>query len=373
MRGTGFRIRDPILGDIKANSIELSIIETPEMQRLRRISQVGFASMVYPGATHTRFSHSLGTMELTKEIYQNLYGNHDEELYLAAMLHDIGHAPFSHATDLILNKYLHTTHEKVGEQKIRHGRIKDLISANHSFSRFIKYFNGKGLGVVFAGTLGADRIDYLSRDAYYTGVNYGVIDQHRLKYKLRIVDGKLAIYNYDVTVAESMLIARYLMFNVVYLHHACLIADGMYEKALSAAIDSGEIDQKELLEGDDSTLAIKLQHAKASSELSGELFSRKLYKRAVYTENKPDITEKEISDALEKHGEEEFVIKTAKIKESGEDIYVIDKKENIMGRLSEVSPIVESINNVIKSKSILIVACKRGRVEKVKRIVDKLL
>ncbi len=369
----GFRIRDPLLGDIKANGLELSIIETPEVQRLRRISQIGFSSMVYPGATHTRFTHSLGTMGITKEMHRNIYGTDKEELALAALLHDLGHAPFSHASDPLLLKYLHTTHERIGEEKIKSGVIKDLISSEHSFSTFMRYFEGKDKGIIFSGTLGADRIDYLSRDAYYTGVNYGVIDQHRLKYKLRLVKGKLAVNDYDVNVAESMLIARYLMFTVVYMHHTALIADAMYEKAVSYAIESGEIDPRELMESDDGELSLKLQNSKASSPFSKKLFSRHLYKRALYTESKVSATEKEISDALERAGEEEFVVKKAKIKPSGDDMYVIDKSGEILGLLSEFSPIVKSINDVIENKETLIVACERDRVEKVKRIVDKLL
>ncbi|MGC8478435.1 MAG: HD domain-containing protein [Candidatus Micrarchaeia archaeon] len=372
MRVGGFRIRDPLLGDIKANQLELSIIETPEFQRLRRISQIGFSSLVYPGATHARFTHSLGTMGITKEIHRNIYGGDNEELSLAALLHDLGHAPFSHASDSILEKYLHTTHEKIGEKKIREGVIRDKISSGHSFYRFLKYFRGKGKGVIFSGTLGSDRMDYLSRDAYYTGVNYGVIDQHRLKYKLQMEKGKLAVNDYDINIAESMLIARYLMFTAVYMHHTALIADAMYEKALSAAIDSSEIDPKELEESDDGELSLKLQSYKASP-IAKKLFSRHLYKRAFYTESKVDATENEIAEGLERAGEEEFIVKKAKIKPSGEDLYVIDKSGSILGQLSKISPIVKSINEVIESKEILVVACEKSRVEKVKRVVGKLL
>ncbi|MEM3827324.1 MAG: HD domain-containing protein [Candidatus Micrarchaeaceae archaeon] len=370
---TRFRIRDPILGDIKADAIELSVISTPEMQRLRRVSQNGFVSFVYPGATHTRFSHSLGTMQITKEIYGNIFNNDSEELYLAALLHDIGHAPFSHSTDGILRKYLHTDHEKLGEQKIRNGVIKDIISSTHSFNKFLRYFEGKGIGIIFTGALGADRMDYLARDAYYTGVSYGVIDLHRLKYKLRIEKGKLAVYNYDVPVAEAMLIARYLMFNVVYNHHTTIIATSMYEKALSQAIESREIDAKSIIDCDDGQLTSELLNAKASSHLAKKLFSRELYKRAVYTEASVSVSKEEVIAALEKSGEEEFIVEKIKMKGNGDDLYVIDKDDSVVGTLSEISPIVKSINDVIKSKTVFLVACERSRVEKVKRIVGKLI
>lgn len=371
-----FRTRDPLLGDIKANAIELSIIETPEMQRLRRLKQTGFLDMVYPGATHSRFSHSLGTMQISKEIFNNIYGKDNEELYLAALLHDVGHAPFSHTSDELLKKYLGKTHEIIGEEKIREGRIKDIISgAGLSFARFVKYFRGEGFGEIFAGTFGADRIDYLSRDAYYAGVNYGVIDQQRLKYKLGFYKGRLSIYDYDISVAESMLIARYLMFYNVYKHHTGLIVSGMYNKAASAAIDNGEVDFKTAKDYDDLTFITELSKTKSAGEIVGRILERRLYKRAVYLDSdlvKSD-TERDIKGRLEKAGEKEYVVITAKIKKSGDDVSVIDKKGNYVGTLSELSPIVRSLNEVIGRKTILLVACSEDRVEKVKRIAEKSL
>lgn len=371
-----FRTRDPLLGDIKANTIELSIIETPEMQRLRRLKQTGFLDMVYPGATHSRFSHSLGTMQISKEIFNNIYGKDNEELYLAALLHDVGHAPFSHTSDELLKKYLGKTHEIIGEEKIREGRIKDIISgAGLSFARFVKYFRGEGFGEIFAGTFGADRIDYLSRDAYYAGVNYGVIDQQRLKYKLGFYKGRLSIYDYDISVAESMLIARYLMFYNVYKHHTGLIVSGMYNKAASAAIDNGEVDFKTAKDYDDLTFITELSKTKSAGEIVGRILERRLYKRAVYLDSdsvKSD-TERDIKGRLEKAGEKEYVVITAKIKKSGDDVSVIDKKGNYVGTLSELSPIVRSLNEVIGRKTILLVACSEDRVEKVKRIAEKSL
>ncbi len=371
-----FRTRDPLLGDIKANGVELSIIETPEMQRLRRIKQTGFLDMVYPGATHSRFSHSLGTMQITKEIFTNIYDRDNEELYLAALLHDVGHAPFSHASDDLLKKYLGKTHEIVGEEKIRNGIIKDRINdAGLSFSKFIRYFRGKGIGEIFSGTFGADRIDYLSRDAYYAGVNYGVIDQQRLKYKLGFYKGRLSVYDYDISVAESMLLARYLMFYNVYKHHTGLIISAMYNKAAESAIDNGEIDFEEAKDFDDSTLLAALLNTKSAKEIVSRIVDRRLYKRALYLDsNSVDKhAEKEINDALEKAGEKEFVVSAVKIKKSGDDVSVLDKRGNFVGMLSSLSPIVKSLNEVIGSKTILLVACNEKRVERVKRIAEKSL
>ena len=123
-------IRDPVFGNIELSEVEARILETKEMQRLRRIKQLGNAYLVYPGATHNRFQHSLGTMEATKRLSRQLFGSEMEALSLVGMLHDIGHAPLSHTLDSQYEQHLGKGHEQLGLDLIFGSEIWDIISGS---------------------------------------------------------------------------------------------------------------------------------------------------------------------------------------------------------------------------------------------------
>ncbi|MFI5412914.1 MAG: HD domain-containing protein, partial [Candidatus Micrarchaeales archaeon] len=131
-------IRDAVVGNIQPTENELSLIEDENFQRLRHIKQTGFSSLVYTGANHTRFEHSLGTMLITRHMVEQISDEPIEELECVGLLHDIGHAAFSHAADTSLKKHLKMTHEQVGEEIIRKSSIKDKIQdSTLSFKKII--------------------------------------------------------------------------------------------------------------------------------------------------------------------------------------------------------------------------------------------
>ena len=216
------------------------------MQRLRYIRQLDMTYLVFPGANHTRFEHSLGTMHVTKALLSSI-DEKEREMAYAGMLHDIGHGPFSHLSEEQIKLYLNKDHEKIGEEILRNSEIKDIISdSDLSFDKVMDYFTNPSKMDIVCGTLGSDRIDYLMRDSHYTGVAYGVIDYERLKKRIVMNKGRMAVLESGVSAAESLLLARYFMHLNVYMHHTKIIASQMFRRAIGLALDSNVMDANEL-------------------------------------------------------------------------------------------------------------------------------
>ncbi len=224
-------ITDPIHKNIKFTQVEKEIIDTHIFQRLRRIRQLAGAHLVYPGALHSRFEHSLGSMFLAGMAGQTLYDkgyftDNDliQQLRLAALLHDVGHGPYSHLFEEILKDSKNSSHENLGERIILETKISDIIKQNGynpatiSSLSFGKHKSGF-LNEVISGGLSVDLMDYLPRDSYFSGTEYGKIDYFRIINSLEVATSKVlginksALYSY-----ESMLISRYQMFKSVYFH-----------------------------------------------------------------------------------------------------------------------------------------------------------
>lgn len=223
-------IRDSVHGDLHLNEFEVKLIDTPQIQRLRRIKQLGFTYLVYPGSNHTRFEHSIGTMYLASRLAHNLQLDEDQTkiVRLCAILHDAGHGPFSHVSEGVIDR----SHEELTSRLIKKTQIGDLISENYDLNSVLQVINGKGsLGQIISGELDVDRMDYLLRDSYYTGVAYGVIDVERLIYNM-ILDKDLMLKRKGVQAAESMLLARYFMYPSVYQHHTTRIINAMFRRCL---------------------------------------------------------------------------------------------------------------------------------------------
>ena len=248
-------IRDPIHGDIKIKDFFLELLETPEVQRLYNIKQLGFAHLVFPGAHHTRLEHSLGSYKIASQISEvlNLEDEEKDIVTCAALLHDIGHGPFSHTLESILLEKFGVDHidltEKLilGEYEIFESEEKKYIrsqSVNQILNKndidkegVVKIIRGKTykksyLSQILNSTIDADQLDYLIRDAYYTGVAYGMIDIERLLQTLMIHEGNLTIKRKGVSVVENILMARGLMYSSVYFHKTVRIAELMLSKAL---------------------------------------------------------------------------------------------------------------------------------------------
>jgi len=278
-------IRDPIHGYIVLDDLALALIDTPEMQRLRRIRQLGLSNFVYPGANHTRFEHSLGTLHLTDQLLHQLQvmGPERDEVRAAALLHDIGHGPFSHATEELIRQRTGKGHDDV-EGRISNGAIADVLKA-HSLNpmRIAQLIQGEtAYGQLINSEIDVDKMDYLVRDAHYTGVAYGTIDYVRLIHEMELCEEQLVIREGGIQAAESLLVSRFLMHPTVYYHHVSRIAEAMFAHAIEELIRSG-LDPVELSGMDDYELMMLLRGSKGySKEICERMDNRRLFKRALY-------------------------------------------------------------------------------------------
>ena len=228
MKKAHLDIIDPIHDFVRVNSNELKIIDTPIFQRLRRIRQLSGAHLIYPGAQHTRFEHSLGVMHMASMAGHVLYekgivsSDNIQNLRFAGLLHDIGHGPFSHLFEELLQKRK-ISHEDIGRDIILKTQIGDLISANGFNKKFITELafgdsKFQFMNEIISGALSADIMDYLLRDGYFTGAEHAKIDHNRLTYSLDVYKNKLALEKSALVNFETMMISRYQMFKAVYFH-----------------------------------------------------------------------------------------------------------------------------------------------------------
>ena len=242
-------INDPVYGFITIDSPEiLEVIRNPFYQRLRRIQQMGLANLVYPGAVHTRLHHSLGAYHLMGNALDSLKGKgipitEKEALgaKLAILLHDAGHGPFSHALE---NNLIGTiNHESVSLQIMQklnaemNGRLDTAIEI------FTNRYPKKFLHQLVSGQLDVDRMDYLNRDSFFTGVSEGVIGYDRIIHMLTVHNGELMVQEKGIYSIEKFLVARRLMYWQVYLHKTVVSAESMLVKIIQRAkemISSGE-------------------------------------------------------------------------------------------------------------------------------------
>jgi uncharacterized protein len=241
-------ITDPVHRYISFSAVERDLIDTSVFQRLRRIRQLAGAHLVYPSAQHSRFEHSLGTMHVAGYAGESLLrkgfiDNEDsiQQLRLAALLHDVGHGPFSHLFEEVLESKCSMTHEDMGKKVILESEIGDVLRG-HGFNPSdicrLSFGESKSsfLNEIIAGGLSADIMDYLPRDSLFTGAEYGKIDYHRLIASFEVVaTGHLAINKSALYSFESMLISRYEMFKAVYFHKTVRSAEVMLLHSLAQA------------------------------------------------------------------------------------------------------------------------------------------
>ncbi len=243
-------IRDPIHGYINITKEERELIDSVFLQRLRRIHQLAGAYLVYPGGVHSRFEHVIGTMHVAGLIGQSVAdsaGLHDDdiqEMRIAALLHDVGHGPFSHLFEEVLAEKSDLTHEDLSQRIVSESNISDILRRNgHQPSKISKLSVGKASGEPFknqviAGGLSADMMDYLLRDAYFTGVEYGKVDIQRVIDSLDVSpDGHLMLERAALYAFEALLIARYEMFKAVYFHRTVRAAELMLAHSMTLADD----------------------------------------------------------------------------------------------------------------------------------------
>ena len=289
-------VKDPIYGYIRVTETERSIIDTLALQRLRRIRQLSGAEYVYPAANHTRFEHVLGAMYLAGVVADNLpielTSEEREKVRLAALLHDVGHAPFSHLFEPLLVKYLNRNHEEMSSWIIAQSKLADVIKANGfdptemsalSVGRLEKT-DKPFLNQIISSSFDVDKMDFVLRDSYHTGAGYGSVDVFRLIYTMDILDGNLAVDMTALPTLESLILARLESFRAIYFHRAVRAVQMMLLKAFDMAKDDLEIlkvkNPDEYLEWDDYAVWSKLMLNPQSREIMRELSERKLLKCA---------------------------------------------------------------------------------------------
>jgi HD superfamily phosphohydrolase len=277
-------IRDPVHDHIELDELALSLIDSPIVQRLRRIRQLGFSNLVYPGANHTRFEHSLGVYHLTRMLIDQVEEHRHKELLAAALLHDVGHGPFSHTTEHLIQRYTKKKHDDV-EVLLRKGEVSDVLKDNSiSISAVARHIRGEtSIGQIINSEIDVDKMDYLVRDAHYTGVAFGLVDHVRLIHEISFKENKLVLNIGGLQAAESLLVSRFLMHPTVYFHHVSRIAESMCTHAAECMIESGSLSPAMLQRMDDAEFMMNMKSAGGyAADVAGRLDERRLFKRALY-------------------------------------------------------------------------------------------
>ena len=290
-------IRDPLWNNVRVDDAAMRLIDTPAFQRLRYVRQLGWVYLVYPGATHSRFEHAVGTYHLARRALSLLEeGGEDlgalpadacQLVRAAALLHDIGHYPYSHALEEI--GALH--HEEVARPLVTDGEIADVLADElgpGAAERIFALIRGESVSPLqglISGSFDLDKLDYLRRDAFMCGVSYGEIDVDRLLQSLVLLDepttGRrvVGLREKGLSALESLLFAKYQMYRNVYWHHAVRAATAMYKRLVADAVSAGSLDARELAAFTDEGLLQRVAD-QAPGPLLDALRTRRLYKRA---------------------------------------------------------------------------------------------
>ncbi|OLD14393.1 MAG: hypothetical protein AUI50_07240 [Crenarchaeota archaeon 13_1_40CM_2_52_14] len=309
---SGGFIKDPIHGYVRISQTERSIIDTEPVQRLKRIRQLAGSEFVYPAANHTRFEHVIGAMHLAGALAEalpvDLSQHQQEQLRLAALLHDIGHGPFSHVFESLLVKYLAKNHEDFVPWLVNETEISQRLESADIDPKILgrlaigKLSDKKQpyLDQIISSGVDIDKMDYVVRDSFHTGAGYGSIDVHRLLYTMDIVENNLSVDGTAVATLESFLLARFESFRTIYFHRASRAVQIMIVKALEGARDELRLldfDRPEdFLKLDDYKVWTELKECKNSRKIMHDLETRRLLKCAY--EHTVFSREEKLSDVI---------------------------------------------------------------------------
>nr|MDO8043246.1 HD domain-containing protein [Candidatus Baldrarchaeota archaeon] len=289
-------IKDPIYGYVHITELEKELIDTRVVQRLRRLRQLAGAEYVYPGANHTRFEHSIGVMYLAGVLAESLPVNLTDEdiqmVRIAGLLHDVGHGPFSHIYESLSIKYLGKTHENLTQWIISDSELADILSnMGYSPRRISKLATGNlreegrfFLDQIISSAVDVDKMDFIIRDSYHTGAEYGYVDIFRLIYTMDVLNGNLSVDLTALSSLEAFILARIESFKSIYFHKVARAVQIMLLKAMEFAKDEiplvsfSNID--EYLSLDDYTVWTMLRKVEKSNEIIKKLERRQLLKAA---------------------------------------------------------------------------------------------
>jgi uncharacterized protein len=272
-------IRDPLWNTIRLDPTAARILDAPSFQRLRLIRQLGLAYLVYPGAQHARFDHALGVYHLARWVLGVLADRGELErvdpvdcriLPYAALLHDIGHYPFSHALEELGAPTIPADHEELAARFLGEGAIAAAVGeiapdGAERIAALIRGRSGSPLQGLVSGSLDLDKIEYLRRDARFCGVPYGEVDVDRLLHAMTLIrdpeTGRLevGVHEKGLSALESLLFSKYQMFRNVYWHHAVRSATALYKRMVEDAIRGGVLSADELVGETDERLLTRLE------------------------------------------------------------------------------------------------------------------
>ncbi|MEM2205085.1 MAG: HD domain-containing protein [Candidatus Hadarchaeales archaeon] len=410
-------IHDPIHGSLRVGGPYLDLLDTPEMQRLRGIRQLGMAYLVFPGGNHSRFEHSLGVLHLVKK-FGELQGLEEEELLLlgaAALLHDIGHPPFSHTLEALMLEKLGKDHvemscelvegktsflreegEEIRTENLPEKLEKWGIKPREVASLLEKKHKKRYLVELLSSEVDLDQMDFLLRDAHFTGVALGMIDVERLLSTLVVQDNHLMILSKGIEAVEGMLTARALMYSSVYFHPTVRAAELMLANAVEWSIKEGK-SPMELYAKTDGELLEELKRMEGyGKEMVLRLKYRRLFKSA-YEERRRRLEGRERESFLKRFrgwssllNLQEEIADKAKVPRGYVllDIPLVDlflsepRMEEVeipvllergKTKLSEISPIAEALRRTLASRYILRVLTLPELVEKVRKAALKIL
>jgi hypothetical protein len=280
-------IKDSVHDYVEVEGVARDLLDTPAVQRLRHIKQLSTVRLVYPSANHTRFEHSLGVYHLARRAleYLDVGGARAEAVRAAALLHDVGHGPYGHQTEPVIERHTGKHHDEVGDLLERTEVASVLEEHGLDVDAVADRVAGEGrLGQLVSGELDVDRLDYLVRDAHHTGVPYGTIDQSRVLRALAFRDGRLVLGEGNVPTAESVLVARALMNATVYRHHVSRIAGAMLERVSERLLAATDLGVGTFARMTDAELMAAIEDCEATADVARRLTERDLYKRAMWVE-----------------------------------------------------------------------------------------
>ncbi len=291
-------IKDPVHGYVYVSKIEKDIVDSFPMQRLHRLRQLAGAEYVYPGANHTRFEHSIGTMYLAQRLVEDsnlsqyLAKEEAQMIRLAALLHDVGHGPFSHVFEHLLEKFLEKTHEEITVWMIEKSELSVILErAGYHSPEIAKLATGSlkleekaFMDQIIQSAVDVDKLDFIVRDTYHTGAEYGNIDIFRIIHMLDVLDGNLAVDAGALSALESFILARIESFKSIYFHRVSRAAQIMLALAMERAEDEIGLASfktpEEYLSLNDYTVWTMLKLCEKSRKIMENLERRRLLKCA---------------------------------------------------------------------------------------------
>jgi HD superfamily phosphohydrolase len=373
-------IQDPVWGYTEIPEKFLKIIDTPEFQRLHWIRQLGMCYLVYPGAVHTRFQHSLGTMALADQIARKLNTKYPAEVTFAALLHDIGHFPLSHSFEDFFQDRFHVNHEENGREiilgKKGTGEIRECLESNDIDPEVvIRILSGnhrefKLESGIVSGPLDADEMDYLVRDSYFTGTGNIAFSIKRMVDILRTDGEKIFIEEKGITSVESILLSRNLMHKSVYFHKTVRIAQKMIERAMESLdkVDSTLMDMH------DDIFLNYLRNQASSSDMIRQIDRRNLYK-VIYRDTAPDIRDNEIESKIHDKYPElivDYVPPYAYQDRKKSKNEVLVKQGRKFMEISSLSPLIDSLYDSFNKRYITIYGPQKLQIgqEEIRSLLD---